>query len=103
MSRQNHLLHYHISKKRQISWLDKTAVIAAFIYPLSGLPQVIEVFQGNVDGVSVSSWLGFIAFSTFFMIYGAVHKIKPMIITNALWLVIDGLVVAGVLVHKMIV
>lgn len=100
MSRQNHLLHYHISKKRQISWLDKTAVIAAFIYPLSGLPQVIEVFRGNVDGVSISSWLGFIAFSMFFMIYGAVHKVKPMIITNALWLVIDGLVVVGVLVNR---
>lgn len=102
MARQNYLLHFHISKKRQISWLDKIAVIAAFIYPLSGLPQVIEVFQGNVDGVSVSSWIGFIFFSIFFMAYGLVHKIKPMIITNALWLVIDGLIVAGVLTHKMI-
>jgi len=102
MSRQNHLLHFHISKKRQITWLDKTAVIAAFIYPISGLPQVIEVFQGNVAGVSVSSWVGFILFGTFFMIYGAIHKIKPMIITNALWLIIDGLVLLGVLMHRMI-
>ena len=102
MSRQNHLLHFHISKKRQLNWFDKAAVIAAFLYPLSGLPQVIEVFQGNTEGVSITSWLGFVAFSVFFMIYAVIHKIKPMIITNALWLVIDGLVLFGVLAHKML-
>ena len=100
MSRQNHLLHFHISKKRQLTWLDKIAVIAAFVYPLSGLPQVIEVLQGNSEGVSVLSWLGFMAFSSFFLIYSLVHKITPMIITNALWVMIDGLIVAGVLLHS---
>jgi len=102
MSRQNHLLHFHISKKRKITWLDKTAVAAAFIYPLSGLPQVVGVMKGNVEGVSISSWIGFIAFSAFFMVYALVHKIKPMIITNALWLIVDGLVLVGVLMHKII-
>lgn len=99
MSRQNHILHFHISKKRQISWLDKTAIVAAFAYPLSGLPQVVEVFKGNIDGVSVLSWLGFMVFGLFFLVYGMVHKIKPMIITNASWLVVDGLVVSGVVIH----
>lgn len=103
MSRQNHLLHFHISKKKQITWLDKTAIVAALVYPLSGLPQVIEAMQGNVDGISILSWLGFMAFSAFFIVYGIVHKIKPMIITNALWLVIDGLVVLGVLMNKILV
>lgn len=103
MSRQNHLLHFHISKRRRLSWLDKTAVIAAFIYPLSGLPQVVSVLRGNSDGVSVASWLGFVVFCLFFMIYAIVHKIKPMIITNALWLVVDGLILIGVVAHRMFV
>lgn len=102
MSRQNHLLHFHISKKRQITWLDKAAVVAAFLYPLSGLPQVIEVFKGNSEGVSIFSWLGFLIFAAFFLTYGIVHKITPMIITNALWLVIDGLVVLGVLTYTVL-
>lgn len=101
MSRQNHLLHFHISKKRQLSWLDKTAVIAAFVYPLVGVPQVIEVLKGNVGGISLISWFGFIGFSFFFLIYGIAHKIVPMIISNTLWLLVDGLVVVGVLVHTM--
>lgn len=102
MSRQNHLLHFHISKKQRLSWLDKMAVIAAFVYPLSGLPQVIGVLSGNTEGVSISSWLGFVVFSLFFMMYAIAHKIKPMIITNALWLVIDCLVIFGVFAHKVL-
>jgi hypothetical protein len=100
MSRQNHLLHFHISRKKRVSWLDKTAVIAAFAYPTMGLPQVIEALRGNVQGVSLYSWLGFVVFSLFFLVYGTVHKIKPMVITNVLWLIIDVLVVTGVLVHR---
>jgi uncharacterized protein with PQ loop repeat len=103
MSRQNHILHFHISKKKQINWLDKIAIIAAFLYPLTGLPQVITVMKGDVDGVSIWSWLGFMVFSLFFLIYGSVHKIKPMIITNALWVIVDGLVVLGILMNRMLI
>lgn len=99
MSRQNHLLHFHISKRKKLTYFDKLVAVAAFLYPLSGIPQVIEIFQGNIDGVSMLSWAGFIVFSILFLAYGVVHKITPMIVTNALWLVIDGLVVIGILYH----
>ncbi len=102
MSRQNHLLHFHISKKRQVTLIDKIAIIVAFIYPASGLPQAVEVFQGNIEGVSVLTWASFIAFSVFFLVYGLVHKITPMVITNILWIVVDGSVVVGVLMNGML-
>lgn len=73
--------------------------MAAFLYPLSGIPQVIEVYNGQVDGVSLLSWLSFIAFSALFLSYGLIHKITPMIITNTLWLGVDGLVVIGMIAH----
>lgn len=101
MSRQNHILHFHISKKREIDWLDKAAIVAAFIFPMTGIPQVIEVFQGSIEGVSLWSWIGFAAFSGFFMLYGIVHRIMPMIVTNVLWLAVDSLVVLGVAAHHM--
>lgn len=103
MSRHNHLLYFHISKKRQITLFDKIVLIAAFLYPLSGLPQVFLVFHGNSEGVSLTSWLGFMAFSLLFLIYGTVHKIKPMAITNILWLIVEGLVVIGVLLNRMLI
>jgi hypothetical protein len=102
MSRQNHVLHYHISAKKKLTAFDKLVVIAAFAYPLSGIPQVIEVMNGNIAGVSIHSWLGFVAFSGLFLAYGIVHKITPMIITNLLWLFIDAIVVVGVLAQTLV-
>lgn len=35
--------------------VDKVAAGASFIYPLTGIPQVITVFNGNAQGVSTIS------------------------------------------------
>jgi uncharacterized protein with PQ loop repeat len=100
MSRQNHLLHLRLSKKRKLSLLDKSAIAAAFLYPMSGIPQVIEVFKGNVSGVSLLAWFSFMVFSFLFLLYGLAYKIKPMIITNVLWFIVESLVVVGILIHS---
>ena len=72
------------------------------MYPLTGVPQIYEVFHGNISGVSIMAWLGFIIFSVLFLVYGIIHNIKPMVVTNALWVFVDSLVVVGVLVHIMV-
>lgn len=64
---------------------------------------MVEVMNGNIEGVSLVSWIGFIAFSSFFFIYGLVHRIKPIIITNFLWIVIDAAVVITVIVRYMVI
>ena len=103
MSHQNHFLHFHISKKKGLTWLDKSAVVAAFLSPLTGLPQGVQVMKGNVEGVSIMTWIGFTIFNLFFLTYATIHKIKPMQITNGLWLAIDGFVILGLLMHRMLV
>ncbi len=99
MAQHNHLLHFHIDGKKRITMFDKLMLVAAFIYPATALPQVIQVFRGNTDGVSILSWAGFACFVTLFLIYSIIHRIKPMIITYAMWWIIDVLVVVGILVH----
>lgn len=101
MGRQNHLLHVRLSKQRRLSYLDKLAMVVAFLYPLSGVPQVIEVFTNGSEGVSLLSWAGFALFSLLFLLYSVAHRIKPMIITNMLWLIVDSLVVIGIIVQRM--
>lgn len=76
--------------------------VAAFVYPMSGLPQVVLVFQGSTDGVSVSSWTMFVGFSLLFLVYGMIHRIKPMVITNFLWILVDMFVVIGTVTHRMV-
>lgn len=98
MSRHNFFFHLHLSRKYQLSLFDKIAMVAAVLYPLSTVPQVISVFQGSVAGISIYTWTGYVFFAALFLFYGIVHKIKLMIITNALWLAVDILVVAGLLI-----
>lgn len=97
MSRQNHIVHAHLAKKKQLTLFDKIIILAAFLYPLSSLPQVVEVFNGQTEGVSILSWVSFMCFAGLFLAYGLIHKITPMIITNILWLAVDGLVIVGLL------
>lgn len=98
----NHpLVHAHIATKKKQTPFDKIVIAAAVFYPLSGLTQAFEVFQGNVAGVSVWSWLGFMGFAILFLSYGILHNIKPMIIANSLWILVDGLIVIGVLTHSL--
>ncbi len=100
MSRENYNLHKHIEKKKKLTTFDVVVIVASFLYPLSGIPQVIQIFQGTTDGVSVYSWLGFTLFAGIFFAYGIKHKVTPMIIANSIWLVVDGLVVIGYLLNS---
>lgn len=103
MSSQNHTAHTYLAKKKKLTLFDKIIILAAFLYPLSGLPQVVEVFNGQTEGVSLWSWVGFMGFSGLFLAYGLIHKIPPMIITNILWLAVDGLVIIGLLASVKVV
>lgn len=97
------MLNKHLASKKRLTVFDKIVIAAAFMYPLTGLAQVYNVFQGHIDGVSLLSWFGFISFATLFLIYGSIHDIKPMIISNTIWLVVDGLVIVGLLVNNKII
>lgn len=98
MSRPHPIVHQHIANKKKPSTFDNVIMIAAITYPVTGMPQVIDVFSGNIEGVSLTSWLSFTLFSALFLVYGIVYKLKPIIITDALWLVVNGLVVIGILI-----
>lgn len=80
---------------------DKFIVPLALITPFMTIPQVIDVWtKGSVQGVSVLTWLGYAAGSAFWVIYGLIHKEKPLTIANSLLLIFDILIVVGVLIHK---
>lgn len=100
MPNKNHLLHKHLSKKKEITFLDRLAMAASFISPATGVPQAIDVYHGRVQGVSLPSWIGFMIFSVLFTLYGLIHKVKPMVIANLLWLLVEGTVVAGIIIHR---
>lgn len=78
---------------------DKFMVALAFIYPITGIPQIYKVYNGDIEGVAILSWVGFLVFVSMFLMYALIHNIKPLIITYSLWLCIDAAVVLGILYH----
>ncbi len=82
------------------AFIDRAMSVVAVVHPLTALPQVIKIYQTHdVTGVSLLTWLGFMGIGVIFLAYGIIHRIKPFIITQVLWFVIDFLVVIGVLLY----
>lgn len=75
--------------------------VAAVIHPLTALPQIYKIYSTqNASGVSLWTWVGFMLLGLIFLAYGIVHKIKPFIVTQVLWFIVDFAVVIGVLLYS---
>jgi MtN3 and saliva related transmembrane protein len=74
--------------------------VAAVIHPLTATPQVIKIYQTqSAEGVSLMTWVLFMALGVVFLAYGIVHRIKPFIVTQVLWFIIDLLIVIGIFLY----
>jgi uncharacterized protein with PQ loop repeat len=87
----------HRMFRRKIDYL---IYFIGIITPFSLIPQITQIWFGqNVAGVSVWSWLIMIFFAFFWLAYGIIHKYKPIIITNILWISAEIAVVIGYFIY----
>jgi uncharacterized protein with PQ loop repeat len=94
-------LHKYLHKKKEIAFVDRLMSAAAVIHPLTATPQVYSIYSThNVSGVSLWTWLGFMTLGLIFLAYGILHKIKPFIVTQVLWFIVDFLIVTGVVLYR---
>jgi len=101
------ILH-HISKRKRVSVkanesnavriFDKIMLIVAIVNPLIAIPQVVHIFSLKTAlGLSLTSWLGYTAFNIPWLVYGFIHKEKPLIIAYILALMFNLIIVIGIL------
>jgi uncharacterized protein with PQ loop repeat len=89
------------AKKRGRTFIDRAMSVAAVVHPLTATPQVVQIYRTHdVQGVSLLTWFGFMVLGIIFLSYGLLHRIKPFIVTQVLWFIMDFLVVAGVLLYR---
>ena len=80
--------------------VDNFSYIVGVIGPLLTIPQIYRIwFYQEAAGVSLVTWSGFVVVAVFWLMYGLLHKEKPLIMTYILWIVLQGIVVAGVVVY----
>lgn len=96
-----HQSQVHRQQSEEAKWIDRLADIAAVVYPLTGLPQLILILQTHqAAGVSLISWVAFGIFEVVFLAYGILHRLRPVIVTQALWLLINIGIIAAVIAYR---
>lgn len=88
-----------IFKSPQTRRLINGGVYAAIILSLSAtVPQIMKIWiDGNAEGVSVITWIGFTFSSIFWLIYGLIHQDKAIMISSAGGIMANLVIIAGVL------
>ena len=105
--------HYHRRKRVHVrhgrypsrnkwkNFMDCLIYLVAVLGPLVAIPQIWKIWiEKSAVGVSVFTWGAFIVGSFIWLIYGAIHKEKPIIVTNILWIIMEALVIGGIVVYS---
>ena len=94
---EKHEPYPHPDRAKRI--MDRLIYVFAVLAPILSLPQLIGIWvYRNSAGVSALTWglLGVMAF--FWLLYGIMHREKPIILTNVLWIIFDAAIVIGIFV-----
>ena len=92
---------FHMSHKDKNHLIDELIYVVAFIGPLMTIPQVITIWlERKVEGISIITWSSYVVLAIFWISYGLIHKEKPIILANFLFLFVNTTIVIGVLIFN---
>lgn len=87
--------------KEFCSFIDRGVYAVGILGVLVIIPQILKIWvDRDINGVSVITWIGFSIGALFWLFYGIIHKVKPIILTNFAVLIADLLVISGLLFLK---
>jgi uncharacterized protein with PQ loop repeat len=102
----HHAVHHHKRKHHTTNqsaitrFIDHSAYLMGAITIAVNVPQLISVWTApSTAGVSLVSWIGFLLGSVFWLIYGLLHREKPIIVINGGLIIIQGLIVLGLAIR----
>jgi uncharacterized protein with PQ loop repeat len=110
MEKSGIVIHHYIKKKKikdnssnnekLKKLIDRLIYPIAIGGPLLTIPQIMKIWIGKqASGVSVFTWSSLVVLNFIWLIYGFLHKDKPIIITAGLAIVIDILIALGALIY----
>ncbi|MFA6271604.1 MAG: SemiSWEET family transporter [Patescibacteria group bacterium] len=91
-----------MDKKAQgnILLLDRVMYFMGIAIPVLTSSQVIKIWiNKTAEGVSLIAWGAYAVNSILWIIYGELHKKKPLVFMNAVNLFINTLVVIGTIIY----
>lgn len=89
------------SNKKAIRIVDKAVYILGTIAVLMTIPQVLKIWvEQNPAGVSLLTWSTYLFSTSFWILYGILHKAKPIIFVYSFAFILNVLIVAGLIIYK---
>lgn len=96
-------IHPHLGKnKKKLGWyVDHVIYIAGFFAVAVYIPQLLKVWtEKNVESLSLLTWMGFVIGSVFWILYGIVHKQKPIIFINTCLATVQAVILLGIILFS---
>lgn len=89
---------YHEEAKFRM--LDKIVWGAAIAFPLTSIPQILKIFiEQNAQSISILTWILYVIFTLPLLFYSIVHRVRPLILMNVLWMIVYFAVIYGTVLY----
>jgi len=80
--------------------MDRAIYVVGIFGPVMTIPQLTKIWvEKNAIGVSVTTWFAYLLVAIFWLIYGMMHREKPIMFASILWIIVDILVVIGIIIY----
>lgn len=86
---------YHKKKKHKKTTLELLVNFAIVFGPAMTIPQVYDIWILSKKDVSTLSWVAYLLTSIIWLFYGLKQKDKPIIVVQALWVVLSVMIIVG--------
>ena len=91
----------HSDREKIKHLFDKFIAVVGLIGPIMTTPQIINVWVYHpVEGLAIASWGTYVMTSSFWLIYGILHKERAIILVNIAWILANVSVVSGILIFR---
>ncbi len=93
--------HRQLKKGTKVVRLfDKMIYVVAIGTPLMTVTQVWQIWvEKKIIGVSMATWIASLVSAIFWLIYGVIHREKPIIYTQTLWMIFSAMIVIGLVIY----
>ncbi len=72
--------------------------VVAFIMPATNLPQILQLFSSHITtGLSLQTWVMYLVVGLVPFLYAIAYNMKPLIISNVLWIVVELIMIYGII------
>ena len=82
-------------------FMDHAIYVLGVVGPVMGSLQAYKIFaEQTAAGIALPTYAFNVFANIFWLIYGVIHKEKPIVLMYALWFIVNVLIVTGTIIYS---